>query len=191
MTVMRTVAALHVAAVCLAGALAVPVSAQLALADLQRVEEADVDADVDGTTSRRVCLNASAYVLAVEGVQLNGTFYGEGMLVLGGRPRRVDLAPGGPGRGWGQLDDLQRRRAWLLHGAGDHGPRPGLPPAGRGRLGRPEPAGAVAVGVTAAARWTRSTHHGPTSSHPFIWLTPPWTRGVSFPVARGSVVRVA
>ena len=132
---MRTVAALHVAAVCLAGGLAVPVSAQLAMADLQRVEEAAVDADVDGTISRRVCLNASAYVLAVEGVQLNGTFYGEGMLVWEDDPAKwisLQVDPDGDGDNWTTFNvegpgcftvraTMARVRVYLLRVAVDWG----------------------------------------------------------------------
>ena len=63
-------------AACLTGALAVSLSAQDAVADdIQRVETADVDAAPDTPVERRVCLNRSAYVLAVQGDLRTGTFH--------------------------------------------------------------------------------------------------------------------
>lgn len=133
MTVKRSVAALPVAAVCLAGALAVPVSAQLAVAALECVEAADVDADVSGTISRRVCLNRSAYVLAVEGLRLNGTFYGEGILVWEDDPAEwISLQVDPDGDNWTVFNvegpgcftvraTLARVRVYLLRVAVDWG----------------------------------------------------------------------
>ena len=91
------------AAVCLAGALAVPLSAQNAVADLQRVEAGDVDASPDGPAERRVCLNRSAYVLAVQGVLRGGAFQGEGRVIWEEEPGEwvaLQVDPDGDGDNW-------------------------------------------------------------------------------------------
>lgn len=91
------------AAVCLAGALAVPLSAQNAVADLQRLEAADVDASPDGPAERRVCLNRSAYVLAVQGVLRGVTFEGEGRVIWEEEPGEwvaLQVDPDGDGDNW-------------------------------------------------------------------------------------------
>ena len=94
---------LLMAAVCLAGALTIPLSAQNAVADLQRVEAANVDASPDGPAERRVCLNRSAYVLAVQGVLRDGTLQGEGRVIWEEEPSEwvaLQVDPGGDGDNW-------------------------------------------------------------------------------------------
>ncbi len=91
------------AAVCLAGVLTVPLFAQVAVADLQRVEGADVDATPVRPVERRVCLNRSAYVLAVQGVERDGTFHGEGRLIWEDNPGEwvaLQVDPVGDGDNW-------------------------------------------------------------------------------------------
>ena len=92
-----------VVAVWLTGALAVPLSGQNAVADLQRVEAADVDAGPGEPAERRICLNRSAYVLAVQGVLRGRTFQGEGRVIWEEEPSEwvaLQVDPDGDGDNW-------------------------------------------------------------------------------------------
>ena len=139
-----------VLAVCLAGALAVSLSAQNAVADLQRVGAADVDAAPDGPAERRVCLNRSAYVLAVQGVLRDGAFRGEGRVIWEEEPSEwvaLQVDPDEDGDNW-QIFHIDqpgcfivratdaRVRVYLLRVGVDWGDR-GAPPAQARRNCRP------------------------------------------------------